>query len=139
MKCIGICENCIQVLCWGSIYMRLALLVTGPFPDRGVWSVELPATGPNTGPHEITASLHGQDTSITLKDVLFGDVWVCSGQSNMQFTVAMVSNGASCVWLTTAHNSVDTGFHWMHVHVHVLSNQKPRIPSFSKIIIYQND
>ena len=28
--------------------------------------------------------------TIALEDVLFGDVWVCSGQSNMAFTVSQV-------------------------------------------------
>jgi sialate O-acetylesterase len=30
--------------------------------------------------------------TITLHDVLFGDVWICSGQSNMQLTVSMIYN-----------------------------------------------
>jgi sialate O-acetylesterase len=30
--------------------------------------------------------------TITLHDVLFGDVWVCSGQSNMQLTVSLIYN-----------------------------------------------
>lgn len=41
------------------------------------------------GPYNITASLG--DTVLMLEDVLFGDVWVCSGQSNMQFSVSQVS------------------------------------------------
>jgi sialate O-acetylesterase len=31
---------------------------------------------------------------ITLHDVLFGDVWICSGQSNMQLTVTQIYNGS---------------------------------------------
>ena len=48
----------------------------------------LPATEAG-GPYTITATSqkHG---SATLQDVLFGDVWICSGQSNMHFTVPMV-------------------------------------------------
>ena len=42
------------------------------------------------GPHVITAT--AGDLTLTLNDVLFGDVWICSGQSNMQFTVPSVSN-----------------------------------------------
>ncbi|CAM4828528.1 unnamed protein product [Rotaria magnacalcarata] len=30
--------------------------------------------------------------TITLNDVLFGDVWICSGQSNMQFAVSRMFN-----------------------------------------------
>jgi len=42
------------------------------------------------GPHVITAT--AGNLTLTLDDVLFGDVWICSGQSNMQFTVHSVRN-----------------------------------------------
>ena len=42
------------------------------------------------GPHVITAT--AGNLTLTLNDVLFGDVWICSGQSNMQFTVHSVRN-----------------------------------------------
>ena len=35
--------------------------------------------------------VNGTMQTIVLDDVLFGDVWICSGQSNMQFTVVMVN------------------------------------------------
>jgi len=48
-----------------------------------VWRVKLPPTPASmTASHNITATSSGR--TITLSDVLFGDVWVCSGQSNMQ-------------------------------------------------------
>ena len=47
------------------------------------------------GPHVITAT--AGNVSITLNDALFGDVWICSGQSNMQFTVPSV--GACSVFI----------------------------------------
>jgi sialate O-acetylesterase len=49
----------------------------------GKWSVRLlpEAAG---GPYQLT--LKGKN-SITLQDVLIGDVWVCSGQSNMEWVV----------------------------------------------------
>ena len=52
------------------------------------WKAVLPATEAG-GPYTVTATSqkHG---SATLQDVLFGDVWICSGQSNMQFTVPQV-------------------------------------------------
>lgn len=42
------------------------------------------------GPHEMTVTGGGQ--SATLRSVLVGDVWICSGQSNMQWPVAAVNN-----------------------------------------------
>jgi sialate O-acetylesterase len=53
-------------------------------PDaQGRWQATLPAT-PAGGPYTLTVK--GQNT-IELTDVLVGDVWLASGQSNMQFKV----------------------------------------------------
>jgi sialate O-acetylesterase len=57
-------------------------------PDIGYWSVTLDPIQ-NGGPYSISAFAEDGDT-ITLDDVLFGDVWVCSGQSNMQFSTDQV-------------------------------------------------
>ncbi|MGY0407880.1 MAG: sialate O-acetylesterase [Polaribacter sp.] len=51
---------------------------------EGRWSVELP-TPTAGGPYRVT--IKGDET-IVLKDVLIGEVWLCSGQSNMEFTPA---------------------------------------------------
>ncbi|HYF51317.1 MAG TPA: sialate O-acetylesterase [Planctomycetota bacterium] len=53
--------------------------------DKGAWRVTI-GPCPAGGPHEITIS--GKNT-ITLKNVLFGDVWVCSGQSNMEWPMRL--------------------------------------------------
>ena len=52
-----------------------------------VWSMKLKATPPG-GPYAVRATVAGQ--SIEIKDVLFGDVWLCGGQSNMQFGIGEV-------------------------------------------------
>eukprot|EP00927_Polykrikos_kofoidii_P053737 TRINITY_DN48299_c0_g1_i1.p1 TRINITY_DN48299_c0_g1~~TRINITY_DN48299_c0_g1_i1.p1 ORF type:complete len:615 (-),score=61.73 TRINITY_DN48299_c0_g1_i1:62-1786(-) len=54
--------------------------------SRGVWRASLPPQPASKTPVELTASSGG--VVLTLKDVLFGDVWLCSGQSNMAFAVA---------------------------------------------------
>lgn len=59
---------------------------------RNIWMVLLPAAPPS-GPHTVhTLTADSADGSAMLEDVLFGDVWLCSGQSNMQFTLDMVFN-----------------------------------------------
>lgn len=59
---------------------------------RNIWKVLLPAAPPS-GPHSVhTLTAESSDGSAMLQDVLFGDVWLCSGQSNMQFTLDMVFN-----------------------------------------------
>ena len=67
-----------------------------PANARGesIWSVTLdPVTA--EGPFDINVQqklANGTLVTITIHDVLFGDVWICSGQSNMQMTVGMAFN-----------------------------------------------
>ncbi|MCX6924515.1 MAG: 9-O-acetylesterase [Verrucomicrobia bacterium] len=49
---------------------------------NGKWMVKLPAMRFNATPRELTIS--GKNT-LTIKNVVVGDVWVCSGQSNMEW------------------------------------------------------
>jgi sialate O-acetylesterase len=63
---------------------------------ESVWSVTLDAQ-PEEGPFEVKVTQplpNGTLATISLKDVLFGDVWICSGQSNMAFSVANMYNGS---------------------------------------------
>lgn len=50
----------------------------------GRWAVELPARKAG-GPHRMT--IRGT-SEVILEDVLVGEVWLCSGQSNMEWTVS---------------------------------------------------
>jgi sialate O-acetylesterase len=56
--------------------------------DHGRWSLYLPAAKVG-GPYDV--EIKGTNT-IQIKDVLVGDIWIASGQSNMGFNVARVSN-----------------------------------------------
>ncbi len=42
--------------------------------------------------HVLQPLANGTLFTITIHDVLFGDVWICSGQSNMVFTVSLMYN-----------------------------------------------
>ena len=57
---------------------------------EGAWKVTLDALETSSTPAELT--IKGKN-SITLKDILVGEVWVCSGQSNMSFQVSRSVNG----------------------------------------------
>jgi sialate O-acetylesterase len=50
----------------------------------GKWSVSLDALAATSVPGDLVVT--GQ-TAVTLHDVVVGEVWLCSGQSNMEFTV----------------------------------------------------
>ena len=56
--------------------------------DKGKWRVMLDAIASDS-PVEITVA--GKN-SITIQDVLVGEVWLCSGQSNMEFHLDKSSN-----------------------------------------------
>ena len=49
--------------------------------ETGRWMLRLPA---QKAGGTYTLKLSGGDDSVTLDDILFGDVWLCSGQSNME-------------------------------------------------------
>jgi len=57
--------------------------------DKGEWKVILPAMKAG-GPYTLTVS--GSST-LTLDDVMIGEVWLCSGQSNMEMGLGLVNNG----------------------------------------------
>jgi sialate O-acetylesterase len=50
----------------------------------GKFRLDLPAL-PAGGPHELEVKA---DTTLTFTDLLVGEVWLCSGQSNMDFSLA---------------------------------------------------
>ncbi|MDB5296171.1 MAG: hypothetical protein JWO31_2154 [Phycisphaerales bacterium] len=52
--------------------------------DDGKWMVKLAPLTASDKPAELTVA--GKNT-VALKDILVGEVWVCSGQSNMEFVV----------------------------------------------------
>ncbi len=52
--------------------------------DDGSWEVMLDAVQEYGGPHTLTVK--GNNT-VSFEDVLIGEVWVCAGQSNMQWSV----------------------------------------------------
>lgn len=69
-------------------------------PD-GCWAAQLPPP-PAGGPY--TLSLDGPQ-HLEFRDVLVGDVWLCGGQSNMEFDLARSRDGAAAVQ-ESAHESI---------------------------------
>ncbi len=83
---------------WGSAQPGERLLVelgpvrgTGVANRQGRFDIRLPALKAG-GPHSLTVSGVGRQT---LRNLLIGDVWIASGQSNMEWTVADSANGAA--------------------------------------------
>ena len=57
--------------------------------ENGAWKVVLPRLR-KSGPYTMT--VQGAVNTITLEDVLAGEVWIASGQSNMQWPVKLSNN-----------------------------------------------
>jgi sialate O-acetylesterase len=79
-----------EVKVWGWAEPGEAVTVTASWSGaakstvtdaEGSWSVML-ATGPAGGPHSLT--IKGRN-EVVVNDVLLGEVWVCGGQSNMEW------------------------------------------------------
>lgn len=62
--------------------------------EFGKWKAIFPAMK-SGGTHQITIS--SKEKNIILKNILIGDVWFCSGQSNMAFPLQKSENGMAAV------------------------------------------
>lgn len=58
---------------------------------EGMWRVSLEPVEAG-GPYNVTAASNKE--TVTLTDVLFGDVWLCGGQSNMEFPTSRIFNAS---------------------------------------------
>jgi sialate O-acetylesterase len=78
-----------------KVYYTQSSSVAGNLSNASIWSITLDAQT-EEGPFQInvTQISNGTLSNISLDDVLFGDVWVCSGQSNMEMAVSEILNGS---------------------------------------------
>ena len=87
------CEEHIRIWGWADKKEEFDLVfngtTTGVKADRkGRWQVELDSLPPG-GPYNLL--IYGQDT-IELTNIFSGDVWLCSGQSNMEWPMHQTNN-----------------------------------------------
>lgn len=80
---------------WAAPGEEVAVIVKGKLhrvtkasPD-GRWMVKLPPQPPG-GPYELIVRTRNE--TVRFIDVLFGEVWICSGQSNMEWPVQWARN-----------------------------------------------
>lgn len=59
--------------------------------DDRAWAVTLAAMEANSAPHNMIIA--GQSKTLTLENILVGDVWILGGQSNMEFPLPKVEHG----------------------------------------------
>lgn len=63
--------------------------------EGGKWMVTLDPLKSSTEARELTAIAGGQQ--VVIKNVLVGEVWICSGQSNMEWTIANTHNAKETI------------------------------------------
>ncbi|MFM7181959.1 MAG: sialate O-acetylesterase [Verrucomicrobiales bacterium] len=66
-------------------------VMRGKADAEGKWSLVLPALSASSGGRDLTI-VSGNET-LVLRDILVGQVWLCSGQSNMDFPLAKAVGG----------------------------------------------
>ncbi|MCD6598540.1 MAG: hypothetical protein J7L04_12675, partial [Bacteroidales bacterium] len=85
-----------EVVLWGwsqpgeSFKLRLSWQkdkITVVADSLGMWEVKI-KTGEAGDP--VSILFKGKKNKIELENILFGEVWLCSGQSNMEFTLKML-------------------------------------------------
>ena len=82
----------VKIWGWASAGEKISIqFITSTYSantdNKGNWAVVLPKMQAG-GPYEMQISA---SNSITIHDIMIGDVWVCSGQSNMELPMRRVS------------------------------------------------
>ena len=80
-----------EVPVWGTaspgervtVTLGTGTATTQAYPS-GKWTVRLPKMAASATPAELKVAA---SNTVTIRDVLVGDVWICSGQSNMAFAL----------------------------------------------------
>lgn len=89
----GLCTSGDSVtVAFGSVLLNATVALYG---GNWTWSVFLPPTAASFAGHNVTATSAQAGRSITLANVLFGDVWICSGQSNMVLGMKQINNSGA--------------------------------------------
>ncbi len=65
---------------------------SGKADENGEWKVNLKT--PKAG-RTVSLKIKGNENEIVLNDILIGEVWICSGQSNMQWTMGKLGTERS--------------------------------------------
>ena len=87
---------------WGTAGAGQKLVVTlgghkvdGSADAHGKWKIQLPPQ-PAGGPYTLAVTSNGQ--TVSRSDILVGDVYLCSGQSNMEFAQRQATNAIGATY-----------------------------------------
>jgi len=71
--------------------------------EDGVWSFELPS---RSAEFRCNVEVSGGGDVISLTNVLYGDVWICSGQSNMEQTMTNIMNASEEIEMSSSYKTI---------------------------------
>lgn len=94
----AVLQRNLEVPVWGTASPNATVIIrfneqeiTIQANEKGQWKAALPKMKAG-GPHSLEVSTTAE--KITFENILIGDVWLCSGQSNMEWPVAVSNNPA---------------------------------------------
>ncbi len=96
----AVLQQGVRVPVWGTtdqdeeVTVSIAGQEVSAKPADGKWRVDLEPLSAG-GPHVLTIKQGA--TSVELKDVMIGEVWICGGQSNMQWTLKQSDGGSEAI------------------------------------------
>ena len=96
----AVLQQKVKVPVWGTTNKTDKVTVTiagqevAAMPKDGKWRVEFAALSAG-GPHTMTITQGGD--KVELKNVLVGEVWICGGQSNMQWALKQSDGGSEAI------------------------------------------
>ena len=96
----AVLQQGIPVPVWGTagdgekVTVMFAGQTAATVAKDGKWQVTLPVLKANSTPQTLTIA---GENKVEIKNVLVGEVWVCSGQSNMAFGLSGAANGAAAI------------------------------------------
>lgn len=100
-------ETPVSIWGWASVREKVKLSINNQSFEtttgsNGKWQVYLPAQKAG-GPFDMEISASNQ---IRLKNILFGDVWLCSGQSNMEYPMSRLVDRYANEITTCENNNI---------------------------------
>jgi sialate O-acetylesterase len=96
----AVLQQKVKVPVWGTadssdkVTVSLAGQEVSAMPQDGRWRVELAPLAAG-GPHTMTIT-QGQD-KVEVKNVVVGEVWICGGQSNMEWPLKLSDGGSDAI------------------------------------------
>jgi sialate O-acetylesterase len=120
----------IEVPVWGTAAKKEKIIfnfngteIKTKADKAGKWMIKLPPM-PAGGPHKLT--IKGKSNTIEITDILVGEVWVCSGQSNMEWIVKNTNNAEEVI-----ANANDTQIRHFKVPHEIANLPQEKIPGGS--------